>query len=852
MKKETVNTAIRSFQKVCCLLALIVPMVTSDAADSNKVKPHLLSDKKTYDTQVSMCRAEDGTLWAAWVGYEFPYGDRLLVASEKKEQWSAPEALSTNHTQIVRPTICSSGNSIWVFWTQSGEELSGVVGARRENGKWSAQELINTAGVAAQNQEVVADKNGDIAVVWQEFHKTQYDIVMRRFSEGKWRDSVSVTDDKFDDWDPAVIRDSNGKLFVAWTSFRDGDYDLYIRQMDKKSDAIRLSARGEYDLHAALAADKEGNVWVAWDSVTIPRHGSSGGSTITGANKKKDGEVEMNDPENPDQKPLVAQIRIVCLNAGKIQHIPKTSKALTPPAPYKLAHTAMPKISIDDNGTLWVGYRGLMVDSKGETKTKEQLSKMTPAQRRNAARTARRGPYWWDVFVQSFNGGNWSQPKKLPTSDGTLEEVAIAPAGKGVEIAWQMEHRKENAANAPAETTDHGDHHHDYPKALGSNGDIYVAHFSTGSGEVAAKALVARKAPLDKDVKPRLPREQAHYETTVNGTKYQLLWGDMHKHSNISRCSTGNEPSPEEHYKYAYDVCQYDFVAMSDHAEHSSSFNWWRIQKLADLYNIPGFFSVLYGYEWSAGFPIGHHNVVFWKRPSPILRSNLDETRTRAGLWEALSQANKEALTVPHTVADKRMGRTWEDHDDRYARVVEIFQACRGSYEYDGCPRQHVEAKAKGSFYQDALAKGYKMGIICSTDHGWGTAYAVVYGTENSREAAFKGIQDRRCYGSTTYGLIVDFRVGKHFMGEEFSADKPEEISVYTRGTVPIRQIDILSGGKVVHSMGDVKNPIGKKEVKLKWTPESLPKGTTYYYARVIQEDDEMAWASPVWVTKRD
>ena len=160
-----------------------------------------------------------------------------------------------------------------------------------------------------------------------------------------------------------------------------------------------------------------------------------------------------------------------------------------------------------------------------------------------------------------------------------------------------------------------------------------------------------------------------------------------------------------------------------------------------------------------------------------------------------------------------------------------------------------MNATAQGCFYQDGLAKDYRLGTICSSDHGWGTAYAVVYATENSRQAAFQGLYDRRCFGSTTYGLVVDFRMADHLMGEEFCLDKPAEMTVFARGTAPIGSVEILSQGKVVRAVGNTNSPIGKMETSIAWTPDSLPQGTTYYYARVIQADHEMAWTSPVWVT---
>jgi hypothetical protein len=544
------------------------------------------------------------------------------------------------------------------------------------------------------------------------------------------------------------------------------------------------------------------------------------------------------------------------LENGKFLTLPNTPKSLQPPEDYKLAHTAVPRISVDGNGTVWVAYRALIKQKQppGTEETPKAKGKKGKGKRAN---DKLRGPYWWDVFVQSFRAGKWSAPQLLPSSDGNLEEVAVLSTANGVQVAYEMEHRRRLSApffarqpEAYKDTEEPEDHHGDFGRVYGYNGDIYFAKLErTANGDMAAKCLIPRKI-VDATTYPRVSRDTAHYKTEIHGQKYTLLWGDLHKHSNISRCSTGNEPSPDDHYKYAHDICQYDFLAMSDHAEHTTDFNWWRIQKLADLYNVPGYFSVLYGYEWTAGWPVGHHNVIWAEKPVPILRHSLEGTHTLETLWSTLDKIGQPALTIPHTSADPRMGTRFDTHSEKYERLIEVFQACRGSYEYDGCPRQHVNATAKNCFVQDGLAKDYRFGFIGSSDHGWGTAYAVVYATENSRKAAFQGLQDRRCYGSTTYGLVLDTRMGDHFMGEEFSLDQPTPISIYARGTAPIRQVDIFSDHKLIHSEGGVKNPINKNEVRLTWTPPLPGSGkTSYYYVRVIQGDDEIAWSSPFWVT---
>ncbi len=846
-----------SIRSVAAAMLLAGPSLFA-APDSPATKPYLLTPKTTYDTQPTICQTADQSTWAGWVAYTHPKGDAVMAAHLEKGVWSAPEQINATRAQIIRPTFCAVGNTVWAFWTETGDALAKVMCSTRVDGKWSTPAQISAAKSAAQNQEVAVDKNGKLFVTWQEFNDGQYDILLRTFSDGKWSDASPVTDDKYDDWDPTIACDFNGATWIAWSTYRDGDYDLYLKRVDTKdAKELRLSTRGEYDLHPSLTADKEGRLWAAWDAIKIPRHGESGNMTITGANLKKRAEEKENDPENPDQEPLVAQIRLVCLDNGKILTIPKSSKALTPPAGYRLAHTGVPKISVDNNGTLWVAYRALtkVVSGDGANAEKQGGKKKKRQEGQPAKKKRQRGPYWWDVFVQSFSGNTWSAPTKLPESDGNLEEVALISNSAGLQVAYEMEHRKKLSASfatapEPAHTEDdESDHHGDFGKAFGYNGDIYFAALKGTKGVPAANSLIARKTPTDKKTYPRVARDTAHRDIELNGKKYTLLWGDLHKHSNISRCSTGNEPTPDDHYKYAHDICQYDFLAMSDHAEHTTEYNWWRIQKLADLYNIPGSFSVLYGYEWTATWPIGHHNIIWPERPAALLRSNVEGTKTTADLWATLAKFGKPALTIPHTSADPRMGTRWDDHDERFERICEVFQACRGSYEYDGCPRQHTGATAKNCFVQDGLGKDYRMGMIGSSDHGWGTAYAVVYATENTRKAAWQGLYDRRCYGSTTYGLVVDFRMGQHIMGEEYTTTKPEEITVFARGTAPVRQIDIFSDRKLVHSVGSVEKPIGKGEVTISWTPDSLPKGTGYFYARIIQGDDEMAWTSPIWVT---
>jgi hypothetical protein len=482
-----------------------------------------------------------------------------------------------------------------------------------------------------------------------------------------------------------------------------------------------------------------------------------------------------------------------------------------------------------------------------------------------------RDGYLWEVQARPFRDGAWQDALCFNESDGYLEEPALAVSKNGIKVVYTSEHRHSSVRDVTFHTKKPAappvtpgttqpiaaayDHHHDFDGYVGWHGDVYLASLPLLiSPELKLADLPAEDKPADGEVDPRLTRAAgAHNVQAADGKTYQLLWGDLHRHSNVSRCSVGNEPNPDDLYRYGLDIDMYDFLGLSDHSEYTTDYYWWRQQKVADLFHIPGVFSSLYNSEWSMPFPNGHTNTVFPTRHNVKLNGKQGATNTLVGGWEMLERGGYKAITIPHTPADAGMGTAWPSYNPKYMRLCEIFQSCRGSYEHDGCPRQHAQATNKQGFYWKALEKGYRLGIICSSDHGYGAAYACVYATENTRDAVWQALYDRRCYGSTTYGLVLEVRSGQHWMGEQFDSSTAPAIEAYVRGSAPIRSIEIIGRSKVLHAEGSFEKPIGTNEHRLKWNdPEwETLQGEQWYYVRVIQQDDEMAWSSPMWVTKK-
>ncbi|MEJ7637094.1 MAG: hypothetical protein WKF75_03655 [Singulisphaera sp.] len=87
-------------------------------------------------------------------------------------------------------------------------------------------------------------------------------------------------------------------------------------------------------------------------------------------------------------------------------------------------------------------------------------------------------------------------------------------------------------------------------------------------------------------------------------------------------------------------------------------------------------------------------------------------------------------------------------------------------------------------------------------------------------------------------------RSGDHLMGDEFTDYGPVTLKVLVHGTAPIGRIDIIKDFHYVYSSEPKKD-----RVEFTWTDEDeINRGPSWYYVRILQEDGELAWGSPMWV----
>jgi hypothetical protein len=465
----------------------------------------------------------------------------------------------------------------------------------------------------------------------------------------------------------------------------------------------------------------------------------------------------------------------------------------------------------------------------------------------------------WSEYVVSYDGSQWTGPVYLTHSDNLLDNRPALISKQGGELlvlsstdyrrhapGMMRGARRRAAALAPA-------------GALGDDpyqNDIFwsLLKLGAGSGKLEVKAApaqaVAQADARDAEERRLVARIR---DARVQG-KYRVVRGEFHRHSEVSG-DGGNDGTLLEQWRYMLDAAHMDWVGCCDHDNGGGrEYTWWIEQKLTDVFHTPGKFVPMFSYERSVQYPEGHRNVVFAKRGIRTLPRlpRTDETPVvRAPdtlmLYKYLKQYN--GIVAMHT-SGTNMGTDWRDNDPQAEPVVEIYQGDRQNYEMPDAPRANKAEDSIGGwrprgFVNLALDMGYKLAFQASSDHiSTHMSYCNIVASALTRESLLEAFQKRHVYGATD-NMLAEFTSGPNLMGDAFSTAKAPEFKVKLTGTAPFAKVTIIKDGKSVYSAQP-----GKASVEFGWRDALPSKGKqSYYYVRGEQQDGEVVWVSPMWVT---
>jgi hypothetical protein len=762
----------------------------------------------------SLLVTREGAVWTAWQAYQ-DRGDHVyaLLAG------GAPTRLTEDKGDV--------------YGTAAGEDAQGkihVVWSERRGVDWNLYERVYDGSRWGERRQITTTHSPNIfhklvssadalRLVWVGYEGGQSYLYLAAWRGGDWSEPQRIGGPGV--WSPDAAADRQGNLYVAWDGYQNGNYDIFLRRIPASGapEAIeQVTTSPRFQAHASVAVDGQARPWLAWDE--------------SGVNWGKDWNHE--DPNRATVLYADRSIRVVMKDAGEWKEAGDFSAAV----PERLRrYWQLPHLAADGAGRIWAVF-----------------------QMRTSALN-NRDDFWcngglWDLYLTTYENGAWRPAAFVPHSTSRNEApFRVAGAADRIHMTWA------------GDGMEFGHVPPGYQGATMAHYEIFGAQASQpgppgGGADPAAMRPFTDAASRPQIMHPREKEDVARvrsYRATVNGTTYRILRGDFHRHTDISADGSG-DGSLEDYYRYMLDVAEMDTGIVSDHNMGGDvEYNWWRTEKSYDVFHIRGRYTPLFGYERSVNYPNGHRNVVFDHRGVRTLPVGEAENRAdvnSGGIVYPYLRQNR-GICMEHSLATGQ-GTDYRDNDPTLEPLVEIYQGYHSSYEYKGAPRAENDSNfvlihgsyEPAGFWWNALAKGLKLGVQASSDHiSTHCSYALIYTPDEDRGRIVDNMRRRHAYAATD-NIILDFQAEepdgtRHLMGEAFAASSEVKLRARIIGTDQLSQVDLIRNNEFLYTRS-----AGGKELDFEYADQAPRPGENYYYLRVIQQDHNLAWSSPIWVTR--
>jgi len=795
--------------------------------------------------------SSNGVAWAVWLSRE-PGGREQVLSRRYAGSWEPTLPVTPGPGKYESPCVsCLSDGSPVVIWVAIRGDRWILEYSRYSGGKFSKPVPVSSGSGRAANPSLVSAPDGRAWVAWESYQDGMFWVRLSGYSRGSWGEPVAVTSGDSNAYDPAVAVDPvSGRAWIAYSAV-DNQFERSVFLVDFDTKTRRFGARVPVAIGGKLRnapnrnsspsvdCDREGRVWVAYER-------------DPGKRKSPNAACYQGDRE----------CSVVCYWKGKLWAVSPGSAECGGKDVLTGSEDYLPTLARDGAGRMLLFSR---VPRSKDTYPKGEMPRTI---------------YNFRASLLDPPKG-WTAPSTLLTGNdldiGDICRPAAAPAGSdSVWIAWQGDNIKYTGLFAKLD---------DFRPVESS---IWVARVrladdKVGLGQAKLEETSAGTPTNLKAIKSGAMRGRPAVKRRVveaDGQKYTVIMGNLHEHTNTpSSCMlpSNADGSYFDNYRHAIDMQGYDFEAITDH-DFGLYYDaaWRKALRAADFYNTPPHFMTIPAYEfsfintsWGKQYqPARGSQILYFGSDESAMRFTVQDARPRCQLDPETNDLNKllgmlhrlnikDAVLPPHQLTDFYSVTDWSIVDPEYRTVMEIFQV-RGSYEYEGCPWQakvHFTGdggKADGydtAWAQNALARGQRMGFIAAADHcSTGIGMTVLMVKDLSRKGIIEALKARRCYATTGDKIFVDFRVNGHLMGQELKVDAPPRLTAEIQATAPIKHVVIFKNNKTLYET-DAAQLNGLDHLKLDLVDDSFVENS-YYYLRVVQDNDEIAWSSPIWVDK--
>lgn len=828
-----------------------LPEATETAENRYKTVPPWPADSAGQD-RPSVVALADGTVWIAcqsWNGSS----DGIELLRLDDTGLSEPTEVHRAAQHVFGTALALDGaGRVHVIWSErssSGFALRERLFSPSSDGQQlepmgPAATVLEQPGVNLLQPVVATDPDGRLALVLQSVGPAGLGVLALGFDgDLGWSSPAPMHLDSFSNWAPAVAARGPGRFVAVWDSAADGDYDILLAELSLSDGELTVSGRQRvtdtprFEAHASVAVAGE-RTYVAYE--------------VAGTNWGREGSVNKLDQALHNER----RVEILALENGQV-------------AP--LAHPFMkgindnlkdncekPTLYLDGNGNLVLGFRGMPLPVVLQDPGSKQFQAFI--EERGGGGVGWRTSIWF-AYVSMYDGKSWGfrghRQEGVPDSNGRGDvplSFCALPRGGAAAVTVGDKREREQVGESEEIGALYGDGiSWWYPVSEQAN---RVTGVRVAKGEPVGplptgdwKPLPAWRDPAPRDVLP------APVVTRGDGSTLQLALGDLHRHTDLSRCSSNWDGPFSDAARYSFDVGGLQFLAVTDHFEHMTAFDWWRNRGMMEAWNANGRMVDLVAYERSDN-QTGHRNVVAGGDTLPVVGyrrhyhppRDAERADRPAELWSLLE--GYPVITIPHTPAGMFSGNPavfdWLSFEPEFDRLVEIYQGYRGGSEVKGGPLA-IDVPHEHRFAQPGLDGGLHFGFIASSDHqsSYG-AFAGTWVTGLTRTEVFEGLHSRLTFASTARMALYTEWNGVAMGQAAWAAPGATTglrvfVDVFER---ELLRVELIVDGKLRRSMELSGH---SADFVFETADLNIPEsGMRYAYVRVLTTDQEVGWSSPI------
>lgn len=769
-----------------------------DPADQN-IKTHTFDNPMLYDADVL---STDEGLWFTWLEFTPGEGDRIWIALRNNDNWIHQKQVTPYPAQLKNPTLTLDSNQqLWLSYEKELEGHWDIFLRQYDPGKqvFLNEKRISESNNPDINHQIEADNQGGLWLVWQSGHKGQYDIVARYNHPDSPHFIQRLSTTNADDWHPDLAITQNNHVHVVWDVYDGKSYNVRYRRWNNGtwSDIADLAATDAFEGRAQIVAGNDNIAWVAYEEGR--KNWGHPYFTYQGHTDQR-GYYKMDQKKGPLHSYRYLNILGIAPHDNGEWHQYTLKESFPMPSveqAIRRENTSYDKSKLgafyeraqlckDQSGRIWMAYRHYYAPWMG------MLGIMYRSHIEDG----------FKIYARNLSNKGWSKLYAFDHIQGDgMQRLQITPHGNGIASVWTMGR------------TDRRQNQDKRPRGL-------AWAINETQNELKAPGYEMLSSPSPLSTHPiQQPKDHSVETAELNGKTYQLFYGDLHRHTDISLCRVPMDGTIDDAYRYAINPAGLDFLGITDHSRDLALGNhlsqlWWRNRKEVNRHHLLSNFFPFYAFERSHG-NTADHNVISLN--GEILRPH---TYPVPEFW---TEFGSDIITIPHQPIRRD---TWNYQDDVRRPLMEIFQGCR---------TQSIENDA-----HQGLAKGFHIGFIASSDHmSTGASFACVWAEEQNRQSIFNAMQRRRTYGATAkIKLIV--RTNNHWMGEIIKAMQMPTLHIEAKGTTPITKVQFVVDGKVHKTIEPNQTTFTHQE-------NLGLEGNHYVYIRLEQEDGHQAWSSPIW-----